>query len=171
VKIQRLTVENRPRVYALLRLAFRTGFEAELVEKLHLHDRPLLEWVCLHAGKIIAYAALSNAYDGEVCGLHLGPVAVAPDSQRQGVGTELLRFVLRQEQVKSQPLFVHGKPDFFSRFGFGPSSLAVSPFDSNSAYFLSMGNTREHRFTVGYEPEFKPAAPLPAPKKNKRRSR
>jgi putative acetyltransferase len=171
MKIQKLTIENRPRVYALLRLAFRTGFEAELVEKLHENGRPIQEWVCLHASRIVGYIAFSNAYDGEVCGLHLGPMAVTPDFQRQGVGTELLKFVLRQEQIKSQPLFVHGKPDFFSRFGFEPSIHAVCPFDKNSAYFLSLGNDSDRPFMVGYEPEFKPPAPLPAPKRMQRRTR
>jgi putative acetyltransferase len=173
MKIQPLTIENRPRVYALLRLAFpHREFEAEMVQKLHENDRPLLEWVCLHAGKIIAYLAFSNAYDGnQVCGLHLGPLAVAPDFQRQGVGTELLKFALRQEQIKSKPLFVHGKPGYFSRFGFEPCSTPICPYDKDNAHFLSLGNHSEARFVVGYEPEFKPAAPLPSPKGGKRRSR
>ena len=168
MKIQKLTVENRPRVSALLRLAFRTESEANLVEKLHENERPVHEWVCLHAGRIIGYVVFSNAYDGEVCGLHLGPMAVTPEFQRQGVGTELLNFALRQEEIKSRPLFVHGKPDFFSRFGFEPSSDAACPFDKNSAYFLSMNHSSDHRFIVGYEAEFQPAAPPSAPKKNGR---
>ena len=171
MKIQKLTIDNRPRVYALLRLAFRTGFEAEVVEKLHENDKPVHEWICLHAGRIIAYVLFSNAYDGVACGLHLGPIAVTPDFQRKGFGTELLKFALRQDEIKGRPLYVHGKPDFFSKFGFEPCSHAVCPFDKNNAYFLSMGPNSDRQFIVGYEPEFKPAAPLPAPKTMKRRSR
>jgi putative acetyltransferase len=171
MKIQRLTTENRPRVYALLRLAFRTESQAELVEKLHENDRQLHEWVCLHANRIIAYIVFSKAYDGDhVCGLHLGPMAVTPEFQRQGVGSELLRFVLRQEEIKSQPLFVDGKPDYFSRFGFEPCSNPICPYDKNNAHFLSMRNNSDVRFIVGYEPEFKPAA-SPSPKGMKRRPR
>jgi putative acetyltransferase len=173
MKIQQLTIENRPRVYALLRLAFpHAEAKAEMVEKLHENGRPLHEWVCLHAGRIVAYIVFSNAYDGEVCGLHLGPMAVAPEFQRQGVGTELVRFVLRQEEIKSQPLFVLGKPGYFSRFGFAPCSQPICPFDKNNNYFLSMGNASPTPFIVGYEPEFKPApAPVPAPKGKQRRVR
>ena len=172
MKIQKLTIENRPRVYALLRLAFpNTEFQAELVEKLHENGRPIHEWVCLHANRIIAYLVFSNAYNGDVCGLHLGPMAVTPDFQRQRVGSELLRYALRQEQIKSQALFVHGKPDYFGRFGFEPCSHPIYPFAKNNAHFLSMGNNSEARFTVGYEPEFKPAAILPASKGMKRRGR
>ena len=169
MKIQKLTIENRPRVYALLRLAFpRSEFQAELVEKLHEKERPIHEWVCLHANRIIGYIVFSNAYNGEVCGLHLGPMAVTPDFQRQGVGSELLRYALRQEQIKSRPLFVHGKPDYFGRFGFEPCSNPVCPFAKNSTNFLSLGNNSEARFMVGYEPEFKPAA-VPPSKARKRR--
>lgn len=171
MKIQKLTVENRPRVYALLRLAFpNREFEARLVEQLHENDRPVHEWVCLHANRIIAYVVFSNAYNGEVCGLHLGPMAVTPDFQRQGVGTELLGFVLRQEQIKSQPIYVHGKPGYFGKFGFEPCSSPICPFDKDNAHFLSMRNNAEVSFMVGYEPEYQPA-PRPDPKKVKRRSR
>jgi len=171
MKIQKLTVENRPRVYALLRLAFpNREFEARLVEQLHENDRPVHEWVCLHASRIIGYVVFSNAYNGEVCGLHLGPMAVTPDFQRQGVGTELLGFALRQEQIKSQPLYVHGKPGYFSKFGFEPCSSPICPFDKDNAHFLSMRNSSESSFMVGYEPEYQPA-PRPDPKKMKRRSR
>ena len=172
MKIQKLTIDNRPRVYALLRLAFPfTEFEAELVEKLHENGRPIHEWVCLHANRIIAYIIFSNAYGRDVCGLHLGPMAVTPDFQRQGVGSELLRYALRQEQIKSQPLFVLGKPGYYSRFGFEPCSHPICPYAKNNAHFLSMGNNSDARFIVGYEPEFKPAAIPHAPRGMKRRER
>lgn len=171
MKIQKLTEENRPKVYALLRRAFPySDYEAGLVEKLHENGKPLHEWVCIHTGRVIAYIAFSNAYHGEnICGLHLAPMAVTPDFQRQGVGSELLRFALRQEQVKNQPLFVLGKPDYYSRFGFEPCSMPLCPFDKNNAHFLSMRSHGADRFIVGYEPEFKPAAKPPTTKK--RRSR
>jgi len=171
LKIQKLTIDNRPRVYALLRLAFPySEFEAELVQKLHENGRPIHEWVCLHAGRIIGYIVFSNAYNGEVCGLHLGPMAVTPEFQRQGVGSELLRYALRQEQIKSETLFVCGKPDYFSRFGFEPCSQTC-PYAKSSAQFLSMRNDSDARFMVAYEPEFKPAAISPAAKGRNRRKR
>jgi putative acetyltransferase len=169
LKIQKLTTENRPRVYALLRLAFPNEGQAQRVEKLHENGRALHEWVCLQSNRIIAYIAFSNAYNGEICGLHLGPMAVTPEFQRQGVGSELIKFVLRQEEIKSRPLFVDGKPGYFSKFGFETCSNPVCPYDKNNAHFLSMGNTSEAPFIVGYEPEFKPVAALPAPKRVNRR--
>lgn len=171
MKIQKLSEENRPKVYALLQRAFPyTQYEVELVQKLHENGKPVHEWVCLHTNKVVAYIAFSNAYHGDaICGLHLAPMAVNPESQGKGIGSELLRFALRQEVIKSQPLFVHGKPGFFSRFGFEPCSMPVCLFDKNNAHFLSMGYSSTALFNVGYEPEFgKPAKP-DATKGRKRR--
>jgi putative acetyltransferase len=171
MKIQRLTEENRAKVYALLRSAFPgSEYEAGLVQKFHENGKAVHEWVCIHTNKVIAYIAFSNAYHGnDVCGLHLAPMAVAPDFQRQGVGSELLRFALRQEAIKSQPLFVLGEPGYYKRFGFEPCSLPICPFDKNNAHFLSMRNNATTHFIVGYEPEFETAVKPPSPKGKKRR--
>jgi len=172
MKIQKLSIENRPKVYALLQRAFPgCAYEAGLVQKLHENGRAVHEWVCIHTNKVIAYVAFSHAYHGkEICGLHLAPMAVAPDFQRQGVGTELLRFALRQEAIKSQPLFVLGEPGYYRRFGFEPCSLPICPFDTDNAHFLSMRNTVATSFIVGYEPEFKAAAVPPRTQGKKRRT-
>ncbi len=156
MKIRRVTAEHHAKVYALLRRAFPgSEYEVGLVRKLHEHATPVHEWAGIHTNKVIAYLAFSNAYHGdEVCGLHLAPMAVAPDFQRQGIGSELLRFALRQEQIKSQPLFVLGEPDYYKKFGFEPCRLPICPFDQNNAHFLSMRNTISERFVVGYEAEF-----------------
>jgi len=173
MKIQKVTAESRPKVYALLQRPFPySTYEVELVQKLHGNNKAVHEWVCIHTNKVIAYIAFSNAYHGdEVCGLHLAPMAVAPDFQGQGVGSELLRFALRQEEIKSQTLFVLGEPGYYSRFGFEPCSMPICLFDRNNAHFLSMRNNSVGLFNVGYEPEFKPAEKPPAPKGKNRRAR
>ncbi len=170
MKIQKVSIENRAKVYALLRRAFPgSEYEALLVQKLHENNKLAHEWICLHAGKGIAYIAFSNAYHGnEVCGLHLAPMAVSPDFQKQGVGSELLRFALRQEDIKSRTLFVLGEPDYYQKFGFEPCGLPTCPFDKNNAHFLSMRNETSSQFVVGYEAEFKTAAkPVKAPRPSK----
>lgn len=170
MKIQKVTSESRPKVYALLQRVFPdSNYEALLVQKFHENNRLVHEWVCIHTNKVIAYIAFSLAYNGkQICGLHLGPMAVAPDFQEQGVGSELLRFALRQEEIKSQPLFVLGEPDYYARFGFEPCSQPICPFDQGNTNFLSMRNNTTTSFEVGYEPEYKTAA-LPANKQGKKR--
>ena len=173
MKIQKVSIENRPKVYALLQRAFPgSGYEAKLVQKLHENGKELHEWVCIHVNKAIAYIAFSNAYNArELCGLHLAPMAVAPDFQKQGVGTELLRFALRQGEIKDQSLFVLGEPGYYQRFGFEPCAVPVCPFDADNAQFLSMRTAVTDSFTVGYEPEFNVAAVQAVPQAKKRRKR
>lgn len=173
MKIQKLWIENRPKVYALLQRAFPgSSYEALLVQKLHENGRTMHEWVCIHTNKAIAYIAFTHAYHGkEICGLHLAPMAVAPDFQKQGVGSELLQFALRQGEIKDQPLFVLGEPGYYKRFGFEPCRLPVCPFDNDNAHFLNLRNSLTDSFIVGYEPEFKTAALSPAMQGKKRRKR
>lgn len=171
MKIQKVTKELHAKVYALLRRAFPgSEYEAHLVQKFHENGRPVHEWVCIHTNKVIAYIAFSNAYHGNgTCGLHLAPMAVAPEFQKQGVGSELLRFALRQESIKNQPLFVLGEPGYYKRFGFEPCNLPICPFDKSNSHFLSMRNDTVAPFIAGYEPEFKTAVKPPRPQVKKRR--
>ena len=173
MKIQKLTIENRPKVYALLQHAFPgSDYEVRLVQKLHENGKPIHEWVCVHTSKVIAYIAFTNAYDGtDICGLHLAPMAVAPEFQNEGVGSELLRFALRQEAIKNQTLFVLGEPGYYQKFGFEPCRAPICPFDKNNAHFLSMRNNITTSFNVGYEPEFTPVTTSPGPQGKKRRAR
>lgn len=156
MKIRKVTDDNRAKAVALLHASFPDSeYEAQLVQKLHEHGKPTHEWVCIHTNKIIAYICFSNAYQGaKVCGLHLGPIAVNPAFQNQGVGSELLRYSLTQEPIKSSTIFVLGRPDFYQRFGFTLSSMPLCPFDKNNAHFLSIRNYTTDQFTVGYESEF-----------------
>ena len=157
MKIRELTPKNYVKASALLRQAFPgSTYEVQLVENLHKNGRAVYEWVCLHTNKIIAYIAFTNAYKGSaVCGLHLAPLAVKPEFQKQGIGPELLRFALRQDVIKANTVFVLGDPDFYQKFGFQLCSMPICPFDKNNAHFLSIRNNTDSPFTVGYEAEFK----------------
>lgn len=156
MKIRTLTPENYPKASALLRQAFpRSTTEVQLVENLHKNGKTVHEWVCLHINAVIAYIAFTTAYNGTaVCGLHLAPLAVKPEFQRQGIGSELLRFALRQEVIKESTIFVLGDPRFYQKFGFAPCTMPICPFDKNNAHFLSLRNNTASQFTVGYEAEF-----------------
>ena len=127
----------------------------QLVENLHKNGKVVYEWVCIHINAVIGYIAFSNAYNGTtVCGLHLAPLAVRPEFQGQGIGSELLRFALRQEGIRDSTVFVLGDPRLYRKFGFAPCAMPICPFDKNNAHFLSLRNTTTGPFTVGYEAEF-----------------
>jgi len=156
MKIRELDTENYPKVAAMLKQAFPgSNYEIKLVEKLHKNQKPLHEWICIHKNRIIAYIAFSNAFNGsDICGLHLAPLAVKPEFQHQGIGSELLHFALRQDIIKEKTIFVSGNPNFYQKFGFEPCSNPVCPFDKKKVHFLAIRNNPDSLFTVGYEPEF-----------------
>lgn len=59
----------------------------------------------------------------------LGPLAVAPASQRRGVGSALVRTGLRQlEHMGVGLVFVLGDPAYYERFGFRRESTVEPPF-------------------------------------------
>jgi len=156
MKIRKLTPESYAKASGLLRQAGSTD-EVQLVEKLHENGKTMHEWVCIHVNKIIAYIAFSNAYNGSnICGLHLAPLAVKPEFQKQEVGAELLRFALRQAVIKEKTIFVLGHHSFYKKFGFDSCNMPICPFDKKNVKFLSIRNNISSQFTVGYEPEFNP---------------
>lgn len=156
MKIRKLTPENYAKVSALLQQAFPgSTYEVQLVENFHKNTTLVHEWVGIHTNRVIAYIAFSNAYNGSaVCGLHLAPLAVNPEFQKQGIGSELMRFALRQDVIKESTIFVLGAPGFYKKFGFEPCAIPLCPFDKNNGHFLSLRNTSASQFTVGYEAEF-----------------
>lgn len=156
MKIRRVTPEIYPKALGLLKQTFpKSNYEISLVEKLHNGSKEIDEWVCIHINKVIAYIAFTNAYNGkDVCGLHLAPVAVKPEYQRQGIGSELIAFALRQEKIKNNTLFVLGNPEYYKKFGFTKCQNPVCSFANKKRHFLSIRNEFTESFTVGYEREF-----------------
>jgi putative acetyltransferase len=156
MKIRILSPEEYPKALGLLRQVFPdSNYEVRLFENLHKNKKNLHEWICIHRHKVIAYIAYSNAFHGkEVCGLHLAPLAVTPQMQNQGIGSELLRFSLRHKVIKDKTLFVLGDPNFYTKFGFEHCTMPICPFDKNNEHFLAIRNNTSSMFTVGYEQEF-----------------
>jgi putative acetyltransferase len=156
MKIRKPTPEIYAKIYGFLQQSFKdSANELELVENLHKNGKIIHEWVCIHINKVIAYIAFTNAYNGSnVCGLHLAPFAVKPEFQKQGIGSDLLRFALRQTVINEKTIFVLGAPGFYKKFGFDSSVMPICPFAKSNHHFLSIRNDISSQFTVGYEQEF-----------------
>jgi putative acetyltransferase len=59
----------------------------------------------------------------------LGPLAVAPDQQRKGIGTALIRDGLhRLKDAGTSRVFVLGDPAYYGRHGFAPETQVVPPY-------------------------------------------
>ncbi len=65
----------------------------------------------------------------------LGPLAVAPAWQKQGIGSAIVRAGLRRLADEGvNRVFVLGDPAYYGRFGFLPESLIEPPFSLPAEY-------------------------------------
>lgn len=85
-----------------------------------------LSFVAGHGGSVVGHllvtGALLDAPRSLVDVLVLSPLAVAPDIQRRGVGSQLVRHCLDVVAARPEPaIFLEGSPDYYARFGFEPA--------------------------------------------------
>lgn len=77
--------------------------------------------VAEEAGRIVGHAAFSpvTIADGSQHWFGLGPVSVAPDKQRHGIGTAMIEQGLaRLRELDAAGCVVLGEPEYYKRFGF-----------------------------------------------------
>ena len=145
--------------------AFGQSGEARLVMLLRENRGLVLSAVARLEDKVIAHVAYSEVAIGgrssQTPVLALAPVSVAPEEQRRGYGSQLIRWSLAELQRREFPaVIVLGEPEFYSRFGFTPASnfRIQCPFEVPGQYFqaleLHTGGLANHNGVVAYRPEF-----------------
>jgi putative acetyltransferase len=120
-------------------------------------ERPHWEWLAEHDDRIVGHIlyTLANDDSGTSIGYHLAPVAIHPDYQKRGLGTQLIRETLTSEALASESIFVLGDPQFYERFRFVKTTSAQCPFDKNKQHFRALRwHHRERPFNIGYEAAF-----------------
>ena len=108
-----------------------------------------LELVAVEGEALVAHlAAAPGTLDGhptDVAGV--APVCVAPEHQRRGVGTMLLRELVSQADTRGWPLLVLlGDPAYYVRFGFGPAGargLWYAPVGRDDPHFQARPLARD----------------------------
>lgn len=139
--IRKVKTEDRDAVAAVLTSAFEREVEADIVKTLWAEHAVEYERLAEVGGVVIGYCALSRVtckpdLDGLLLGL--GPIAVAPEHQNQGVGAALVREGLEvSRQNNARLIAVLGDPDYYARFGFEPASkkkMTWAGFDAGDAF-------------------------------------
>ncbi|HZL99461.1 MAG TPA: N-acetyltransferase [Planctomycetota bacterium] len=107
--------------------AFERAAEADLVDVLRAHDAVQLSLVAETAKRVVGHVLISPVRliteAGELEGSGLGPMAVLPEYQRVGVGSQLVNEAIGRLRVRGVPfLVVLGHPRYYPRFGFVPAS-------------------------------------------------
>jgi putative acetyltransferase len=121
VRVER--AEDARAVAWVLEAAFGRPGEAHMVDAIRASEGhvPELAFVAEDDGEVVghvmlSYVALAGS-DRQL--LELAPLAVAPERQREGIGSALTRAALAAADTRGEPLvLVLGHPGYYVRFGF-----------------------------------------------------
>jgi predicted N-acetyltransferase YhbS len=157
----------------LTREAFWNRYQPGCDEHLLLHRMrdvpafvPELTLVATEDDVLVGHVAITRARiegdDGTDVGvLCLGPIAVAPDRQGQGIGTALLRAVLERARERGERAIVlFGDPAYYGRVGFrsaeafGLRTSTDETLDAFQALELAEGSLAGVRGRVHLDPVF-----------------
>ena len=107
-------------------LAFGQDDEARLVEAL-LEDpsaQPALSLLAFKHNQAVGHILFTKVYitGSKTAASLLAPLAVVPDAQQQGIGSQLIEYGLQKlSQSGGGLVFVLGYPNYYSRSGFKPA--------------------------------------------------
>ena len=145
--------------------AFGRTQEADIIDKLRQNCSDLLSLVAVRQNDVVGHILFSPATveseDRSVQGMGLAPIAVRPDCQRQGIGSELIRAGI--EKLKSSRcafVVVLGHLQYYPRFGFERASRYGIRSEwqvPEEAFMILMLDESEMRSVSGvakYRPEF-----------------
>lgn len=120
------TPEDIASIHRVNKEAFGDTGEAELVDKLRNRGVVTLSLVAIDGDKVVGHilfspvtvATGSSSFEA----ISLAPMAVLPDYQRRGIGSQLVRAGLEEcRRLGHAIVVVLGHPDYYPRFGFIPA--------------------------------------------------
>jgi putative acetyltransferase len=119
--------EDIEAIRALNLAAFGATREGALVDTLRGNGEISLSLVATAGERVaghILYSPVTISCSGkELAGAGLGPMAVLPEHQRKGIGTELIRAGNEELKIRGCPfIVVLGHPEYYPRFGFRPAA-------------------------------------------------
>jgi putative acetyltransferase len=114
--------DDIPLVRNVNRLAFAQDEEANIVDALRSKGAARLSLVAVLDEAVVGHILYSPAFIGGVEGARLAPMAVLPDHQRRGIGSQLVEAGNARLRDRGCPfIIVLGHPGFYPRFGFRPA--------------------------------------------------
>lgn len=159
---------DRAAIAEVVTTAFGSPAEARLVEAIRASTNfvPELSLVAEVEGRVVGHVMVSVVLLDDGGTQHrianLSPLAVAPDFQRRGIGSALVRGVTARADDRGEPVVVlEGNPKFYGRFGFEHSvahGIRISlpswaPPEAAQVLLLRNYNTSIHGRVV-YPPAF-----------------
>lgn len=143
------------------RRAFGQEQEANLVDALRANRGALLSLVATVDDRVVGHIMYSPLTVGTVQGAALGPMAVAPERQRQGIGSRLVEAGNQRLRDSGCPfVVVLGHADYYPRFGFTRASKhGITcewdvPDDVFMVLILDAARSAQASGLAKYRPEF-----------------
>jgi len=124
IEIREERADDIAAVRDLNRRAFGQDQESNIVDALRANGAALLSLVATLNDQVVGHIMYSPvSVTGNVSGTALGPMAVLPEHQRQGIGSKLIEAGNRKLKDAGCPfIVVVGHADYYPRFGFRPAS-------------------------------------------------
>lgn len=105
------------------RLAFSQDDEGRIVDALRANGAATLSLVAVDGDVVVGHIMFSPLFVGAAQGVGLGPMAVTPSHQRQGIGSRLVEAGVERLRSAGCPfIVVIGHAEFYPRFGFQPAA-------------------------------------------------
>jgi putative acetyltransferase len=146
--------------------AFGRSDEANLVDTLRTRGKAVLSLVAVEGDRIVGHIFFSpvtiESDDRLVLAVGLAPMAVVPERQRHGIGSQLVNAGLEEcRNAGYHYVVVLGHPTYYPRFGFVPASRygLTSEYAVPDEAFMVLawrgGVWGERGGLARYEPEFR----------------
>ncbi|MGH9882683.1 MAG: GNAT family N-acetyltransferase [Pyrinomonadaceae bacterium] len=125
ISIRTQTAEDIPAIRRVNELAFGQPAEANLVDALRKQASPHISLVAIRDGEVVGHIFFSpvTLENSPTAILGLAPMAVEPEYQNQGIGSQLVREGLKEcQRIGYDVVVVVGHAEYYPRFGFIPAS-------------------------------------------------
>jgi predicted N-acetyltransferase YhbS len=167
--IRKEEVKDHKQIYEVNKLAFQQENESKLIEKIRKSENfiPELSIVAEIDNRIVGHILFSKIKiigDSDYESLALAPMAVIPEFQKRGIGSELIKKGIdKAKELGFDSIIVLGHKEYYPKFGFQRASKwnIKCPFEVPDDVFMAIELT-EKAFegkagTVKYPDEFNEA--------------
>ncbi len=159
-KIRNEEPKDIDQVRAVVQAAFPTDVESQLVDLLRANGKATISLVAVNGEEVlghILFSPVTTSPPSTANGIGLAPVAVHPDVQSCGIGSQLIREGLRRcQELGFDYCVVLGSPEYYPRFGFQKASSfgIANEYGADDEFMLIRFSDRDVSGLVKYVPEF-----------------